>query len=317
MRKALAALLFCLVPSSVGFPQTGDMPVSAMPIPIDPADPAHVSFGGLRYLAGWRLTSRQRDFGGYSALAVDGDHFLALADTGHYLRFRMARPGVIDEARFGTLPAFPANAGRPGERDSESMAVGPDGDIWVGFENYNAVLRYAPGFGRLVSMARPPAMRDWAVNLGAESMARLADGRFVIFCEGKEIAPDVHAALMFPGDPADRKNIPFQFGYRPPRGYVPTDAQQLPDGRIIVLNRHFGLLDGFWAAVAIVDTARIAPGATVTGELVATFKPPLNIDNMEGISVTREGGRTVIWMISDDNQMPFEKTLLLKFQLRQ
>jgi hypothetical protein len=316
MKKAIVALLFCLVPGSAGFPQAADTPVFATPIPIDPADPAHVRIGRLRFLGGWHLTSRQRDFGGYSALAVDGDRFFALADTGDYLRFRMAKPGVISDSRFGTLPAFPAHTGSRSDRDSESMAIGPEGDVWVGFEYHNAILRYPPDLSQLTSMARPPAMNGWSRNSGAEAIARLDGGRFVVFCEGKAIAPHIHAALMFPGDPTNPKNIPFQFGYRPPRGYAPTDARQLPDGRIIVLNRHFGLLDGFWAAVAIVDTARIAPGATVDGELVAEFRPPLNIDNMEGISVTREGDATMIWMISDDNQMPLERTLLLKFELQ-
>ena len=317
MRKVLAALLFCcLLPGSAGFPQSAETRVFATPIPIDPADPAHLNFGRLRYLGGWQLTSRQRNFGGYSSLSVKGDHFFTLADTGDYLRFRMARPGVISEASFGTLPAFPADSGNRSDRDSESMTIGPEGDIWVGFEYHNAILRYAPDLTRLVSMARPPAMKDWARNSGAEAMARLEGGRFVVFCEGKAIAPHVHAALMFPGDPTNPRNVPFQFGYKPPLGYVPTDATQLPDGRIIVLNRHFGLLDGFWAAVAIVDTLKIAPGVTVPGELVAAFKPPLNIDNMEGISVVREGGKLVIWMISDDNQVALQRTLLLKFELK-
>ena len=36
---------------------------------------------------------------------------------------------------------------------------------------------------------------------------------------------------------------------------------------------------------------------------------------MEGVSLTQEGGRTIVWMISDDNQVPVERTLLLKFEL--
>lgn len=316
MKKLLAALLFCLVPSSAGFPQDTNVAVVATAVQIDPDDPGRVGFGRLRYLGGWHLTSRQRNFGGYSALSVEGDAFFALADTGDYMRFRMTRPGLISEPRFGTLPAFPAYSGARSDRDSESMTIGPEGDIWIGFEYHNAVLRYAPDLTRLVSMAWPPAMKDWARNSGPEALVRLAGGRFVIFAEGRQIAPDVHAALMFPGDPTKGRNTPFQFGYKPPEGYVPTDAAQLPDGRIVVLNRHFGVLDGFWAAVTIVDPGEIRPGAVVPGELIGELKPPLNIDNMEGISVVREGDRMVLWLISDDNQVPIERTLLLKFELK-
>lgn len=316
MKRALAALLFCLVPGSAGYPQAANIPVIATRVPIDPDDPAHLDIGRLRYLGGWQLTSRQGNFGGYSSLAVDGDLFLALADTGDYMRFRMAAPGVISESRFGTLPVLPGPGGGRSDRDSESMAMGPEGDIWVGFEHHNAILRYGRDFAQPTSTARPPAMRQWSGNSGPEAMARLDGGRFVVFAEGKAIAPHVLAALMFPGDPTNSDNVPFAFGYRPPPGYVPTDAQQLPDGRVVVLNRHFGIMDGFWAAVTIVDTGAIKPGAVVSGELIAELKPPLNIDNMEGISVTREGERTVLWMISDDNQVPIERTLLLKFELK-
>jgi len=314
MKKALAALLLCLLPSSAGFPQP-EIRVTATPIPLDPNDPGHRVVGRLRYLAGWQLESRQRDFGGYSSLSVRGDHFLALSDGGDYLSFRMNGAGVIDQTRFGQLPAFPAYSGNKGDRDSESMTIGPNGDIWVGFEFRNAILRYDPDFARLHSIGFPPAMRKWAVNSGAEAMVRLDGGQFVILSEGNAVAPHVHDSLLFPGDPTQARNPPFHFGYRPPRGYVPTDVAQLPDGRLIVLHRRFGIWEGFSAALAIVDPADIKPGATVGAEPVAEIKPPLNVDNMEGISVTQEDGRTVLWLISDDNQVPIERTLLLKFAL--
>ena len=38
-------------------------------------------------------------------------------------------------------------------------------------------------------------------------------------------------------------------------------------------------------------------------------------DNFEGMTVTREEGRPVIWIISDDNHEFFQRTLLLKFAL--
>jgi len=316
MKKALAALLFLLVPGSAGYPQLPDVPVHAMAVPIDPGDPAHLQFGALRFLAGWQLTSRQGNFGGYSALAVQGDHFLALSDTGDYLGFRLSSSGEVRETHFGTLPAFPGATGGRDDRDSESMTVGPQGDIWVGFETRNAVLRYRGDLSALVSAAQPAAMKDWPRNLGAEAMARLEGGRFLIFSEGKRLGHHLLAALMFSGDPTNPRNTPFQFAYRPPARYAPTDAQQLPDGRVIVLHRHFGVLDGFWAALSIVDPREIVPGAVVSGKLIAELRPPLNIDNMEGISVVQEGGRTVIWLISDDNQVPIERTLLLKFELR-
>jgi hypothetical protein len=53
----------------------------------------------------------------------------------------------------------------------------------------------------------------------------------------------------------------------------------------------------------------------VTGEAVGTLAAPMAVDNLEGIAVERVGGRTIVWLISDDNFLPFQRTLLLKFAL--
>ena len=42
----------------------------------------------------------------------------------------------------------------------------------------------------------------------------------------------------------------------------------------------------------------------------------LPVDNMEALSVTREGDRTIVWIASDDNFNPLlQRTLLMKFAL--
>ena len=40
--------------------------------------------------------------------------------------------------------------------------------------------------------------------------------------------------------------------------------------------------------------------------------PPVTV---EGLSVTREAGRTILWLTSDDNYSPLQRTLLMKFAL--
>jgi hypothetical protein len=314
-RIALAVLIWAIAGSAS---PPGEIPPSvvATPISLDPDDAAHDRFGGVRYLGGWQLASAEPRFGGYSALSFKDGQFLALADTGEYLAFRMIASGAIEAAHFGELPGFPGDGQSKTDRDSESMTIDPTTrQIWVGFEQHNAVFRYAPNFAGVLSQRRPAEMHEWPANFGPESMVRMSDGRFVILSENAMMAGGVKQALLFPGDPTDARNVPIAFGYRPPPGYLASDAAQLPDGRLIVLNRHFTMMDGFWATLTIIDPRAIRSGAIVTGERIAEFRRPLNIDNMEGISVAREGGRTILWIISDDNQLPIERTLLLKFAL--
>ncbi|RVT92902.1 esterase-like activity of phytase family protein [Sphingomonas crocodyli] len=318
MQRAALAAIAWLLTGTASLPDPTIDHVTAEAVPLDPNDPAHVQVGSLRYLSGWVLNSRNPRFGGYSALHVKGNVFAALADTGEYLGFHMAALGAIEDVRFGRLPDYPGRTGAKSDRDSESLAVDPaTGRMWVGFEQYNAIYRFAPGFAKAEASARPAAMAEWPSNEGPESLARLSDGRFITIQEGKQDAPEPHPALLFPKDPTAPDSAPIAFSYRPPENYAPTDAAQLPDGRLVVLNRHFRLSDGMWAAVTVFDPKDIKPGQTVPSTLLAEIRPPLTIDNMEGLSVTQEGGRTILWLISDDNQNGIQKTLLMKFALEE
>jgi hypothetical protein len=53
----------------------------------------------------------------------------------------------------------------------------------------------------------------------------------------------------------------------------------------------------------------------VRGRVIATLRRPLVHDNFEGLAISRERGRTIVWLVSDDNQLFLQRTLLLKFAL--
>jgi len=43
--------------------------------------------------------------------------------------------------------------------------------------------------------------------------------------------------------------------------------------------------------------------------------PPQIADNFEGLAVDVRNGRTRIWLVSDDNFLPQQRTYLLEFEL--
>jgi hypothetical protein len=103
--------------------------------------------------------------------------------------------------------------------------------------------------------------------------------------------------------------------YRRVPGYRVSDAAILPDGRLLLLNRRFEWLEGFSLVVTIADAGALSEGSVIEAHEIARLEPPLTIDNMEGASVTVENGRTIVWLVSDDNFFPLQRTLLLKFAL--
>jgi hypothetical protein len=174
------------------------------------------------------------------------------------------------------------------------------------------VCRTSPGFKRGQSL-RPAGLRHWPTTGGPETLLRLDDGQFMIIAERARDDGPVRPLLLFDRDPADRGAGVTYLGYRPSAGFSPTDAAQLPDGRILILERSFRLLTLFTAQLVIIDPESLQPGSIVQGRIVARFAKPATPENFEGIDVSSEAGRTIVWIISDDNFASWQRTLLLKF----
>jgi hypothetical protein len=288
-------------------------------VPLDLQDPSRTRVGALTYLGGIRLKSPERAFGGFSSMRIIGDDFTLLSDGGTFIRFRMGKDWTPRDVQFGDLPDGPRDGWLKADRDSESLASDPaTGQVWVGFEQHNAIWRYNANLTRAERSAQPEAMKGWSDNGGPESLVRLHDGRFLTIGEtsrpkGSRIGRE---GLIFPGDPTMPGIKPIRFVYMPPNElYDPADAVQLPDGRLIVLNRRFSVPGLFTAKLTLIDPRAIRPGAVVRGTEIATLAAPLIHDNYEALAVTREGDDTILWIASDDNQQFWEWSLLLKFRI--
>jgi hypothetical protein len=282
------------------------------PVPLDAEAPGRRRLGRLDFLGAWQMTSNDPRLGGISALHVEGGEMLAISDAGWVIRVPLPRGPAPVRAEIALIGEGPGPPGEKSSRDVESLVV-QGRDAWIGYEGANALWRYRlPGFERRWS-AEPPAMRDWDGNAGAEAMARLPDGRFLVFAEGESGDGEV---VLFAGDPAAPGIASRRLRYRPPSGFRITDAALLPDGRLAFLNRRVGLLDGFTARLTIAALPSLGEGALIEGEEAAAFEGSVTRDNLEALSVTREGGRTILWIASDDNYSPFQRTLLMKFALR-
>jgi hypothetical protein len=284
-------------------------------LPLDGSNPDRRTVGALTFLGAWELGSDNEYFGGISALvALDDGRFVGISDAGTMIGFGLNGHGGTDRPFIAALPgAFGPNVNFR-DRDSEGLAYDPaTGRIWVSYEAHHAIRRFPPSLSRVDGFLPISGTANWWRNKGVEAIARLRDGRFVLLAEGG--GEDVYPAFLYSGDPVEKGSTRVDFSYRPPSGYRPTDATPLPDGRLLVLNRRIGLPYGFSAKVGILDPATIMRGGTASAKTIATLASPLLVDNMEGITTTQENGRTIIWMISDDNFNIFQRTLLMKFAL--
>jgi hypothetical protein len=294
-----------------------DRRIESVPAMLNPADPAQRRVGDLVWLGGIELRGHGDAFGGFSSIHVAQGRFTLLSDGGNIVSFRLGRHNVVEQVRFAELPGGPGTGWTKGDRDSESMTVDPHtGQIWVGFEGANQIWRYAPGFARAEAQAAPPEIQNWPLNTGAEAMTLLPGGGMLLIDEHGEKKHEVaRQALFFAGDPTRRPRRGFHFSFVPPTGYDPSDMTVLPDGRLLILTRRFALPFTWSSKLVVVDGHTIRRGAVVRGREIATLAAPLVHDNFEGVVATREKGATIIWLVSDDNQLFLQHSYLLKFRL--
>lgn len=67
------------------------------------------------------------------------------------------------------------------------------------------------------------------------------------------------------------------------------------------------------------DTDIVQVALDGTRRELATLRPPLTVDNFEGLAVREEGAeanrRTFLYIVSDDNFSSGQRTLLMKFEV--
>ncbi len=266
----------------------------------------------------WEYDSQTAMFGGYSALLlIGGDRLRAFSDRGTRLTISLpdglqktaARREIGAPAR--RMDWQPVEAGYVNLLwDIESATRDPaTGQYWLGFENTHAVQRYSAG-GEPSGVRLLKAEVDWPVNSGAEAMARLSDGRFVIVPEGGQ------QGLIFPADPATGV-VPTRFEYRPAiPGFAITDAAQLPDGRLLLLLRKVGWgLPPFESRIAIADVPQPGAPQVMRPQITLNLTRIAPRENYEGLAVRpRSDGALDVWLISDDNLAAMQRTLVVKLR---
>lgn len=272
--------------------------------------------GPFELVGAWQFVSHHRDFGNFSALGQTGDgRMVAVGDKDGLMWFtRPDRPGPwhakIAQPFTGDWRRTPIYG------DAEALSVDPhDGSLLLAYEGVPAMFRFR------ADLTHPqridiPALGAFQPNQGPEAMAQLADGRTAIFIEEYAGTFDrrSHVGLLFPSAPRPGEQ-PARFTVEMPEGYRPTELAVLPDRRVLVLGRTFGLT-GFRSVIGLVDPAAIRAGATVTVREIARITDPRIAENYEGMAVTSEpDGGYAVWLVSDSNEMDWaQRTLMLKLR---
>lgn len=293
------------------------------------SEPDRVRFGSLDFLGGLVLEADDKRFGGISGIRMldDAGTFLAITDRGNWLRGRIVtegqKPAGIEKLTIAPMLDTNRSTLSSGSSfDTEALALGSNGEVFVGIERVHRILRF--DFGKLSFLApgrtveTPRAMQALPRNQGIEGLVfvppnRPLGGALIAFSElGLDRNGNIRAFIV--GGPS-----PGEFSVRRSNDFAITDAALIPGGDIVILERYFSILRGLGMRMRLIRLSDIQPGATVDGKALIEASGAHEIDNMEGIAAHRTAdGETILTVVSDDNFSGWlQRTILLRFHLRQ
>lgn len=283
-------------------------------------------FGSLTFVGGMELRSSLNHFGSMSGFRfLDGGHqFMGVTDTGFWFfgaidRNAEGHPSGMSD--FWMQPMVDAK-GRPISekwyKDAEALAVRGD-EATAGFEREHRISTFRV---RPREMAAETGQIDFLVpkyelrrNKGFETIAYapenspLRGARVAISERSIDRQGNIFAAVL----EGPRKGI---FKVIRHGLFDITGGTFLANGDLLLLERSFTMAEGVKMRLRRIDTASIAEGRTVDGEILLDADLNYQIDNMEGFdSWIDEDGRQRISMVSDDNHSILQRNLYLEFIL--
>ena len=290
-----------------------------------------IAGGKLQWRGGLVLTSPHRNFGGWSGLVLDelGRSFVAVSDSGSWMSGEIAYDGkapvAMKNARIGPILTREGVALKRGrDRDAEAVALESGtltgGTILIAFEQNTRIARYDFAMSGGVSptlefLALPPEAKRMRRNSGFEAMTVMRAGAFkgsaIAFSERLKDKNGHHTGWIWSAGGTRQLQLTDL------DDHDIVDVASLGDGSLIVLERRFRWLQGLSIRVRRVGESELASAKPIVGEKLLEADLTSDIDNMEGIAVSRDAdGAVVLTLIADDNFNHFlQRTVLLQFAL--
>lgn len=263
---------------------------------------------GVRFAGGLQIVAPGGDrLHGLSDLKLADGDMVAVTDAGDLVRGRLAfdRRGRLAGLSDLRLRGLTSEDGRgfatKADGDAESLAVTADGDLVVGFEQRPRLWSYGPLDAlrdRASPLAAPPAPP------GNEGLEALAAG------------PDGLRAAAEGGGVWDCTPLRCVEVVAPPA--IPT---AVGDWRVTGMDRDAA--GGGWFVVERLyrepfdmrARLRRMDASGRLGPVLVTLSLPSTTDNFEGLAAVAGAVGTRLYILSDDNDNPRQRTLLLAFDV--
>ncbi len=261
----------------------------------------------------WRDSDER--FGGLSGLEVldGGSRVVAIGDRGIWVTGELIRSdGKLTSAQKTGLGPLLSDKGKPLKGyavDAEGLTRDSRGRYYVSFEAFHRIRRYDQLDGPAKPIPNYSEFETLGWNAGLEAIAMDRNDVLYAIREETRTEEPVIPIYRFRNGKWDQ-----DLKIRRGEGFLVTDAEFGPDGKLYVLERKFKKLGGFATRVR---RFTMEPKGIGNEEILLTTKFG-DMDNMEGLAVWRDSlGQIRVDLISDDNFFFLQRTQIAEFIVRE
>ena len=261
------------------------------------------------------IDRNEKDYGGFSGLLIknEGTEALNVTDKSFFFVLELRRDdndfltgySVIKKGRILSSKGEHLN-GR--NTDSESIAMDANNNYYISFESNHRIMMHTEIEGKGIFVPKHPMFRKLSVNKGIEALAIDNENRLIAIPEKPPLGiSDVPIFRLQNNKWEIIKYVKIE------DNFLVTDAEILPMGLLLILERKFSWTQGFKTRFRLISLDKFD-----NTEPIIVFTSTANqFDNLEGMTFWKDKkGEMRILTVSDDNFHPLQQSEIREFFLK-
>ena len=261
------------------------------------------------------IDANEEDYGGFSGLVVNnqGSEALVVTDKSIFFVLELRRNEDDNLTGYSVIKRGRILSSK-GEHltgrniDSESIVMDANNNYYISFESNHRIMMHAEVDGKGVFLPKHPMFKKLSVNKGIEALAIDNDNRLIAIPEKPPSGiSDIPIFRLQDNKWEIIKYVKIK------DGFLVTDAEVLPLGLLLILERHFSWTQGFKTRFRLISLDKFD-----NTEPITVFTSTANqFDNLEGVTLWRDKkGEMRILTVSDDNFHPLQQSEIREFFLK-
>ena len=261
------------------------------------------------------IDRNEKDYGGFSGLLIKnaGTDALVVTDKSFFFVLELRRDdndfltgySVIKKGRILSSKGEHLN-GR--NTDSESIAMDANNNYYISFESNHRIMMHTEVEGKGIFVPKHPMFRKLSVNKGIEALAIDNENRLIAIPEKPPSGiSDIPIFRLQNNKWEIIKYVKIK------DNFLVTDAEILPMGLLLILERKFSWTQGFKTRFRLISLDKFD-----NTEPIIVFTSTANqFDNLEGMTFWKDKkGEMRILTVSDDNFHPLQQSEIREFFLK-